>query len=382
MDDMSAMRIVFRADASLQIGTGHIMRCLTLADALREQGAECHFICREHLGNLIEHIRGKGHKVHALAYALPVEANLLAINKLPTESHLAHSHWLGAAQEQDVADCVALMSDLHPDWLIVDHYALDVRWETALQPYYRKLMVIDDLADRAHVCDLLLDQTFGRNPDDYKSWIPLGCTLLCGSQYALLRPEFAALRKYSLERRENPQLEHLLITMGGVDKDNATCQVLEALRHCALPANCHITVIMGTSAPWLSEVRQQAVQLPWPTEVRVNVSDMALLMADSDLAIGAAGSTSWERCCLGLPTVMVVLADNQKTAAALLEQAQAVLMLSLGTNLATDLRRVIEKINREKDLLKNAGEHASRISDGTGCQFIASKIEALSANNG
>lgn len=373
---MSAMRIVFRADASLQIGSGHVMRCLTLAEALRERGAECRFICREHPGHLIEFIRGKGYPVHALPNG---QTNPLAEGAPDQPSH---APWLGATQTQDAEACVAILQELRPDWLIVDHYALDQRWETALQPHYRKLMVIDDLADRPHICDLLLDQTFGRSPDDYKSWVPVDCTLLCGSQYALLRPEFGALRKYSLERRENPQLEHLLITMGGVDKDNATCQVLEALRRCALPTNCHITVIMGPSAPWLSEVRQQAAQLPWPTEVRVNVSDMALLMADSDLAIGAAGSTSWERCCLGLPTVMVVLADNQKTAAALLEQAQAVLMLSLGANLATDLRRVIEKINREKDLLKNTGEHASRISDGTGCQFIASKIEALSANNG
>lgn len=372
------MKIVFRADASLQIGTGHIMRCLTLADALREQGAECYFICRAHPGNLIEHIRSKGHKVHAL----PVEANLLATNKLPTGSQLTHSHWLGAAQEHDAVDCIALMGDLHPDWLIVDHYALDVRWETALQPYYRKLMVIDDLADRAHACDLLLDQTFGRNPDDYKSWIPIGCTLLCGSNYALLRPEFAALRQYSLDRRKNPQLENLLIAMGGVDKDNATCQVLEALRHCALPMSCRITVIMGASAPWLSEVRQLSAQLPWATEVRVNVSDMAQLMANSDLAIGAAGSTSWERCCLGLPTVMAVLADNQKTAAALLEHAQAVLMVSIGANLTTELQRAMEKIIREKDFLKNTGEHASHISDGTGSQSVASIIEELSANNG
>src|SRR5690606_15243077 len=123
--------------------------------------------------------------------------------------------------------------------------------------------------------------------------------VLCGSQYALLRPDFAALRAYSLRRRERPQLRHLLLTMGGVDKDNATGRVLQALTASELPASCRITVVMGATAPWLAEVRQLAEQLPWSTSVRVGVSDMAQLMADSDLAIGAAGATSWERCCLG-----------------------------------------------------------------------------------
>src|SRR5690606_2585434 len=147
-----------------------------------------------------------------------------------------HSHWLGATQTQDAAGCVPILAKLNPDWLIVDHYALDARWERALKPHYRKLMVIDDLADRPHQCDLLLDQTFGRDAEDYQTWVPANCRLLCGSHYALLRPEFAALRPYSLARRATPQLRQLLITMGGVDKDNATGQVLEALRASQLSA--------------------------------------------------------------------------------------------------------------------------------------------------
>ena len=133
-------------------------------------------------------------------------------------------------------------------------------------------------------------------------------------------PEFAALRAYSLQRRARPQLRQLLITMGGVDKDNATGEVLTALRVCPLPADCQITVVMGTTAPWLSEVEQLARDMPWPTRVLVGVNDMARLMAESDLAIGAAGATSWERCCLGLPTAMFVLAENQKYAAWLLDR--------------------------------------------------------------
>ena len=311
------MNLVLRADASLQMGTGHVMRCLTLADALTAQGACCEFICREHEGHLIEAIRHKGYRVHVLHLAAEAGGQ---DNIAPQPAHAA---WLGSSQEQDAAACAHILAKVKPDWLIVDHYALDARWERALAPHYRKLMVIDDLADRPHACDLLLDQTFGRSASDYRARVSADCELLCGSAYALLRPEFAALRPYSLQRRARPALRELLITMGGVDKDNATGQVLQALRTCPLPADCRITVVMGASAPWMEQVRTQARGMPWPTRVLVGVSDMAQLMADSDLAIGAAGATSWERCCLGLPTVMLVLAENQRKIAEELCEARA-----------------------------------------------------------
>ena len=366
--------IVFRADASLQIGTGHIMRCLTLADALAAQGAECQFICREHQGNLIEQIRNKGHIAHALPVLPPAGASSRTIEPTAAKREPAHSHWLGATQEQDAADCALILAEVKPDWLIVDHYALDARWELALKPHYRQLMVIDDLADRPHQCDLLLDQTFGRDGEDYRALVPASCRLLCGSQHALLRTEFAALRPYSLERRAEPQLRQLLITMGGVDKDNATGQVLEALRACPLPADCQLTVVMGATAPWLAEVIRQAQSMPWQTKVMVGVSDMARLMADSDLAIGAAGATSWERCCLGLPTAMMVLADNQRYAAWLLDQAQAVRMLHLDMSLVSELASFISEVVKCNEYLKRLSESASVVTDGKGCQRTADRL--------
>ena len=369
------MKVVFRADASLQMGTGHVMRCLTLADALIAEGAECQFICREHPGNLIEHIKHKGYRVHVLAPGLPVGASLLAINAAAAEPQLAHAAWLGTTQQQDGDACAHLLRELQPDWLIVDHYALDACWEVALQPYYRRLMVIDDLADRRHECDLLLDQTFGRDFADYKPWVPATCDLLCGSQYALLRPEFAALRPFSLERREKPQLVNLLITMGGVDKDNATGQMLDALQHCELPENCHITIVMGSSAPWLAAVRQQAEHLPWRTEVRVNVSDMAQLMADSDLAIGAAGSTSWERCCLGLPTAMVVLADNQRTIAEALQRVGAAMTVG-DLSHGSAMHELFAELVGDKNILVRMSAAAKHVADGLGTARLVSYLSA------
>lgn len=290
------------------------MRCLALADALKGHGASCHFICRAYPGHLSDLIRRKGYEVHVLPEFL-VEKNIhfVTVGEEMIRPGLAHGHWLGSSQAQDAEACASVLAHIQPDWLIVDHYALDINWEYDLAPYYQKLLVIDDLADRMHVCHLLLDQTYGRNVRDYQHLVPENCEILCGSRYALLRPEFAEWRVYSLQRRQTSSpVRRLLITMGGVDKDNVTGQVLRALQGSPLPVECEITVIMGAIAPWRDVVRSQAQKMQWMTRVLVDVDNMAQLMADSDLAIGAAGATAWERCCLGVPAIMLVLADNQR----------------------------------------------------------------------
>lgn len=367
------MRVAFRADASLQIGTGHVMRCLTLADALAAKGVECHFICREHPGHLIDFIRKKGHVVSILPAARTDEAGA------ETNDHAAagtsHAGWLGATQMQDATACAPRLAALRPDWLIVDHYALDATWERALAPHYRRMMVIDDLADRPHACDLLLDQTYGRDEADYRPQVPASCRLLCGAQYALLRPEFAELRPYSLKRRAQPVLRELLVTMGGVDKDNATGAVLEVLRTCHLPTDCRITVVMGTTAPWLEAVKKQAQTLPWPTRVLVGVSNMAQLMADSDLAFGAAGATSWERCCLGLPTVMLVLAENQCVVAHALEHSDAVKLLTFGETTTKQLEPLLLSLIGDPGELALMSASAACINDGAGVDAVMRQME-------
>jgi UDP-2,4-diacetamido-2,4,6-trideoxy-beta-L-altropyranose hydrolase len=366
------MNITFRADASLDIGTGHVMRCLTLADALSAQSANCQFICRQHEGHLIELIRSKGYVVHVLtAQNTDVEAKTKA---LPSADKLAHSRWLGTSQAQDAAACAPILAAQPPDWLVVDHYALDSHWESALMPHYRKLMVIDDLADRHHVCDLLLDQTFDRSANDYHPLVPEHCQLLCGAAYALLRPEFAALRPYSLQRRAQPALHQLLINMGGVDKDNVTGQVLQALHDCSLPADCHIIVVMGANAPWLDSVRAQVQNMPWPTKVLVGINNMAQIMADSDLAIGAAGSTSWERCCLGLPTILLVLAENQKYAAQLLEKSKVTHNIQASANLKKSLIEGIQEFLSTEEILTKLCKVASTVTDGQGCKHLIRKL--------
>jgi len=351
------LKVVFRVDASLAIGIGHVMRCLTLAQMLKENGANVEFICRKHEGSLIGKIFLSGFNVHELE----------AFEVIGLDNKLTHSHWLGVTQQQDSDDCIDILKAKKIDWLIVDHYSLDEQWQKRLRPYCEKLMVIDDLADRKHQCDILLDQTFGRQQEDYLALISKGCKLLLGSKYALLRSEFSEWRGFSLERRSKSKFKQLLINMGGVDVDNVTENVLDGLKLYNLPNDINITVVMGGSAPHLDSVKSKALTLPCKTEVKVDVGNMAEIMANSDIAIGAAGSTTWERCCLGLATIQIVIAKNQLFSAKMLEQYGSV--------------QPVAKINEISQLLENSDEWlkdvsitSSHICDGMGVYRVTNKM--------
>lgn len=280
-----------------------------------------------------------------------------------------------ASQEIDADETLATLAEVAPlDWLVADHYALDEHWERRLRTACEHLMVIDDLANRTHACDLLLDQNLGRIESDYTSLVPRHCIRLIGPRFALLRPEFGQWRPLSLQRRESPRLQRLLITMGGVDKDNVTCKVLQVIAAAPLPATMAITVVLGFGAPWLDEVRALAATMTQPTEVLAGVHHMAQLMTESDLAIGAAGSTSWERCCLGLPCIQLVLAENQQEAAAALARQEAVWTLDQGTHFGSALCLLLEGLHKHPAQLSQRTKRASSICDGHGTKDVASTL--------
>lgn len=367
------MRVVFRVDASLQIGAGHVMRCLTLAEALKLKGAEVDFICRSHGGDLIKLIEQQGFRVCKLPQSITsVELNANNNASGTERESLYGEHWLRATQEQDAKQCRTILDDIKPDWLIVDHYGIDDVWQELLKKSYKKLMVIDDLADRSHLCDLLLDQTYGREKKNYADLVPKRCQMLLGAQYALLRPEFAQWREYSLKRRSTPELKKLLITMGGVDLDNITEEVLAALKESNLPEDVEIIVVMGVTAPHIESVKKQAKLIPNKTVIKVNVANMAEIMANADLAIGAAGATTWERCCLGLPSFVVVLSDNQNEVACLLSEQSASKVIKKGH--LNEMLACIGSFSNE--MLLKLSRNSANVLDGQGIGRVMRELQA------
>jgi UDP-2,4-diacetamido-2,4,6-trideoxy-beta-L-altropyranose hydrolase len=295
---MVVHHIAFRVDASNQIGTGHFMRCLTLADALKQRGVQIRFVSRR----LPEHLRSmlvtKGHEFALLDSV----QNDVALHEL------AHAHWLEVSQAQDAADSIRALSDRTWDWLIVDHYALDSRWESVLRQTAKKILVIDDIADRQHDCDVLLDQNFYADMQaSYTGKVPAKCQLLLGLRYALLRDEFRQLHE-QIKPRTGP-VKRILVFFGGVDADNYTGHAIEALSEINI-SDLHVDVVIGAQHPRRAEIETTCAAQGFVCHVQTN--RMAELMAAADLAIGAGGSATWERCCLGLPTLAFCIAENQQ----------------------------------------------------------------------
>jgi UDP-2,4-diacetamido-2,4,6-trideoxy-beta-L-altropyranose hydrolase len=353
------MKVAFRTDASLQIGTGHVMRCLSLADGLRERGAQTTFICRPHAGHLMELIRQREHAVMTL---LPADNSF-------SSSSSQYIEWLGTDWSCDAEQTRYVLGDREVDWMVVDHYALDCRWEHTLRPHARRILAIDDLADRPHDCDLLLDQNLGRQAHDYGGLLSRNTKTLIGPAYALLRPEFAKWREHSLQRRANPQLKNLLITMGGVDQGNSTGHVLEAISSAELPTDLRITVVIGPSCPWLKQVQAQAAAMQHPTQVLVGVNNMAQLLAESDLCIGAAGSSAWERCALGLPSLVLILAANQKGGAIALQSRGAAFLAADAKQLVAQLSALFS-MDKQSTVLKAMSQAGAQLTRGDGVSQV------------
>jgi UDP-2,4-diacetamido-2,4,6-trideoxy-beta-L-altropyranose hydrolase len=297
----SEQKIALRVDVSRQIGTGHFMRCLTLADALREGGARTRFVSR----HLPEYLRSKlVKKGHEFALINTVKNNMAV-------DELAHASWLGVSQAQDAADSMQALSDQNWDWLIVDHYALDVRWESMLRQSTDKILAIDDIADRQHDCDVLLDQNFYADMETrYAGKAPAHCQQLLGPRYALLRDEFRKLHEQIKPRRG--AVKRVLIFFGGIDADNYTGQAINAMTQIDI-SDIQVDVVIGVQHPSRKQIEAECIRNGFNCYVQTD--KMAELMAAADLAIGAGGSASWERCCLGLPCVVVAVALNQIQAA-------------------------------------------------------------------
>lgn len=276
------MRIAFRADASAALGSGHLMRCLSLADHAARHGAACVFLCGEAIGPLAGLVRGHGHEL----CVLPAEED-----------------W-----QSDAAATQRAMGR-PAEVLVVDHYRLDARWEIEMAPFARLVLCIDDLANRPHRCQLLLDQNYyADSAGRYGGLVPESCTLLLGPRFAMLRDEFDVARR-SLPPRIG-DVRRVLVFFGGSDPTAETDKALDAISLLGW-TDVAFDVVVGAANPRAEALRLRCAAMP-NVAFHCQVGNMAELMCAADLALGAGGSAILERLYLGLPSLVVIVADNQQ----------------------------------------------------------------------
>lgn len=343
-------KVLIRADSSADIGIGHIMRCLTLADELRDGGVETGFICRDMEGDATQYIASKGYPVHQIK-------NLVG-------------------QDKDAAASIAVLDACAVDWLVVDHYDLDIRWERQLRERVRKIMVVDDLANRSHDCDLLLDQNYFKNQETrYEGFLPAGCQQFIGPTHVLLRPEFREAAKHA--RKRDGSVKRVLISMGGSDPENVTSMAINAVA--SLDANLAIDVVVGISNPYKHEVEKMCAAIPYAS-YHCQTDTMASLIQKADLGIGAGGATTWERGFLGLPTLTIACAENQLQTTLDIAEKEATLFLGCAEDIkADDIASAVSKaINSPQQLARMGKRIKGLLGEITCCDKSASAEVILS----
>lgn len=361
------MLVVIRADASQTIGSGHIMRCLTLAERLRLKGAEVSFICRGFKGNLAEEIKNKGFKVHLL--------NLVEDRKLD----LIHSEnaWLETNSKSDAEETVQVLKDYQEtiDWLIVDHYRIDFQWESFVRKWTRQIIVIDDLANRKHDCDILLDQNYYCNlTERYEGLVSQKCTLFLGPRYLLLRDEFYNARRKIKVR--SGKVSNILIFYGGADATNETEKCLSVLLD-YIDSQLEINVVIGCSNPNRNHIERICSSMS-NVHYYCQISNMAELINKADLAFGAGGSAMWERCFLGLPSIVTITAENQRETTQAADELGAIFNLGWYEELSeVQLRNAVDRGLKDQDLRVNMHEkslHIAELNERFGIEILIDAI--------
>jgi UDP-2,4-diacetamido-2,4,6-trideoxy-beta-L-altropyranose hydrolase len=343
-------RILFFADAGPDVGGGHVMRCLTLARALTDEGAECAFVESRAAVSILRR------------YGWP-DQTLLAMSTAQSLPGL-------------VDYAVRFDEVFQPDVIVIDHYGAGAGEEERLRGQERRIVVIDDLGDRRHACDLLVDPGYARRREAYEGLIDEDCPALLGPAYALVRPAFAAARPRALMRRAKREpVRRALISLGLTDLGGITGRVVEAL----IPhlGDVRLDIVLGAGAASLDGLsalagRDRRLRLHLDTE------EMASLTADADIGVGAGGSSVWERACLGLPSVTVILAENQAAMASELHEAGAALALDAReARLEDALEAAWSSLVEDADLRWGLSERAAELCDGRGAERVAAAVMAL-----
>jgi len=338
--------IAFRVDASSRIGIGHVMRCLALADELRSRGARTRFLSRPLPDALAAAIQARGHQLSTLPDATGPDLD----------------------PEEDAVAAMEALADVPAwDWLVADHYGIDARWETRARGAARKILAIDDLADRRHEVDALLDQ--GLRPAGarhYRDLVPPSCRLLAGPAFSLLRREFRA----PPGPIRDPKRFRVNVCFGGTDPGGMTLRALRALEIWN-DFRVDVDVIVGSASPHRQDVADACGKLP-RTTLHVDPANVAELLGRANLGIGAGGAMSWERCRMGLPSVVVSVAPNQRPNCQALAAARVAVDLGDMEGVAPEaLVSLIGDLAWRPGLLERMGRRAAALVDGRGAERVA-----------
>ena len=334
------------------MGGGHILRCLGLAEALARRGSKVTFVCASIPDTLAARVTEAGHALHRIDPTSPAPDGEPGWERKPL-----------APEHQRVDAGRTLRAAGEAEFVVVDHYQLDAAWLDAVEGA-RKL-VVDDLANRPQPCDVLVDQTLGRSVSDYRSLVPGSCRVLAGPRYALLRSEFPAARPRALQRRlRGGPCRRVLISMGTTDVDGVTARALTSVLAAGVTSD--IDVLLGHDAPSLGVVRETASRAPQVT-LHIDRTEMASLMTEVDAAVGASGSSSWERCCLGLPAVTLAVAANQRLVAESLASVGATVAVGRPEQIGVTLAALIDDDNARAQMTAAA----AAVTDGAGADVVA-----------
>ena len=368
-------QILFRCDASRLIGSGHVMRCRTLARELKRQGQEVAFICRRLPGDL-SGLLNQEFEVMVLPPPREEEQDTL-MQEAPAKRR-QYANWLGVSQWQDATECLAALEQQKQasiSWIVVDHYGLDRSWQREMLMGLKgssadtRLLVVDDLADRHHLADILLDQNRSGNHGArrYRELCPEKCQMLLGPHHALLGEEYARWQQCVPHRRH---LGRILIYFGGGETSKLTADTITALNRPSCH-HLHLDVVHHLSADPQGLVMEAATQRPFTT-VHQPLPSLAGLIARADLAVGAAGSTTWERACLGLPSLLLVLDENQAMVAE--EAVERGAALCLGRE--WDGERLVQCILDElPSMLEVMSRACQELCDGQGVSRMIQAME-------
>jgi len=349
------MRVAFRTDASALIGTGHLIRCRTLAQEMRARSADVVFVTRGHPGHLADLLRADG-----------FETALLPAPQKPQDDGF-YASWLGVSEEQDAVETIAALGSDIPEWLVVDHYALGTEWERRLKQHCGQLLAIDDLG-RLHVGSLLLDQNFSAQGEARYASNDANAKRLLGPRYALLQAEYAEAR--ARLRPKQHSVKRISIFFGGTDPANMTMLALEALDAPRFK-DIALDVIAGSSHLQFAAIKAHEAAHPNVT-VHTGLQSLAGIFAVSDLSLGAGGGALWERCCLGTPSIVVSIASNQVSASRDLDAVGVIRYLGAAAELSiTTLRKAIVELAADSAGRQSMSDQGRQLVDGLGVKRVA-----------